>query len=98
MSILQDYEMARRKIGNKKYDAIEIYLKEICPESNWKQYKTELKKINHLEINEWEKEKKKLEEKFGIVWLDDILYKEEGWNKFGKWYKQYKNKKERGAR
>jgi len=92
MSLLQDYEIARKQIENKKYDAIEVYLNEICPEDNWKQYKAELKKINHLEINEWEKEKKKLEEKFGIVWLDDILYKEEGWNKFEDWYKQYNKK------
>ena len=41
MSLLQDYEIARKQIGNKKYDAIEVYLNEICPEDNWKQYKAE---------------------------------------------------------
>ena len=29
MSLLQDYEMARRKIGTKKYDAINVYIEEI---------------------------------------------------------------------
>ncbi len=94
MSLLQDYEEAREKIGHKKYDAIEVYLNEICPQDNWKTYKKELKKIDHLEINEWEKQKKKLEKKYGIVFLDDILYSEEGWKKFEEWYKSYSKPKE----
>lgn len=89
MSLLQDYEEAREKIGHKKYDAIDVYLKEICPEENWKLYKKALREIDHLEINEWEKEKKKLEQKYGIVFLDEILYNEQGWEKFEKWYKKY---------
>ncbi len=63
MSLLQDYEMARRKIGTKKYDAINVYLEEICPTKIRNKYKQELKKINDLGINEWEREKKKLEQK-----------------------------------
>lgn len=89
MSLLQDYEMARRKIGAKKYDAINVYLEEICPTERRNKYKQELKKINDLEVNEWEREKKKLEEKYGIVYLDDILYSEEGWKKFEQWYEKY---------
>lgn len=89
MSLLQDYEMARRKIGAKKYDAIDVYLEEICPTERRNKYKQELKKIDDLEINEWEKEKKKLEQKYGIVYLDDILYNEEGWKKFEQWYEAY---------
>lgn len=87
MSLLQDYERAREKIGHKKYDAIEIYLNEVCPQDNWEAYKKELKEIDHLEINEWEKQKKKLQQKYGIIFLDDVLYSEEGWNKFEEWYK-----------
>lgn len=34
MSLLQDYEMAKRKIGEKKYNAIDVYLQEICPKEN----------------------------------------------------------------
>ena len=89
MSLLQDYEMAKRKIGEKKYIAIDVYLQEICPKENWNQYKQELKKIDNLEINEWEIEKKKLQQKYGIVFLDDILYNEDGWGKFEKWYEKY---------
>lgn len=89
MSLLQDYEMAKRKIGEKKYNAIDVYLQEICPKENWNQYKQELKKIDNLEINEWEIEKKKLQQKYGIVFLDDILYNEDGWGKFEKWYEKY---------
>lgn len=89
MSLLQDYEMAKRKIGEKKYNAIDVYLQEICPKENWNRYKQELKKIDNLEINEWEIEKKKLQQKYGIVFLDDILYNEDGWGKFEKWYEKY---------
>ena len=92
MSILQDFEEARKMIGHKKYDAIDIYLNEICPQDNWKAYKKELKEIDHLEINEWEKQKKKLQQKYGIIFLDDVLYSEEGWNKFEEWYKNYISK------
>lgn len=93
MSLLQDYEMAREKIGAKKYDAINVYLEEICPTERRNKYKQELKKINNLEINEWEREKKKLEQKYGIVYLDDILYNEEGWKKFEQWYKAHNKTK-----
>lgn len=89
MSLLQDYEMAKRKIGENKYNAIDVYLQEICPKENWNQYEQELKKIDNLEINEWEIEKKKLQQKYGIVFLDDILYNEDGWGKFEKWYEKY---------
>ena len=92
MSLLQDYEEARKKIGSKKYDAINVYIEEICPTQKRNEYKQELKKINYLEINEWEKEKKKLEQKYGIISLDDILYNEEGWKKFEKWYENYQKK------
>lgn len=94
MSLLQDYEMAKRKIGEKKYNAIDVYLQEICPKKNWNQYKQELKKIDNLEINEWEIEKKKLQQKYGIVFLDDILYNEDGWVKFEKWYEKYEQNME----
>lgn len=94
MSLLQDYEMAKRKIGEKKYNAIDVYLQEICPKENWNQYKQELKKIDNLEINEWEIEKKKLQQKYGIVFLDDILYNEDGWGKFEKWYEKYEQNME----
>ncbi len=91
MSILQDFEEARKMIGHKKYNAIDIYLNEICPPDKMKSYEQELKKIEDLEIKEWTKQKKELEQKYGILFLDDVLYKEE-WNKFEEWYKNYISK------
>ena len=38
MSIMQEYEQIRKEIGTKKYDAIEEYLNEICPNSNYDKY------------------------------------------------------------
>lgn len=92
MSILQDFEEARKMIGHKKYDAIEVYLNEICPPDKMKSYEQELKKIEDLEIKEWTRQKKELEQKYGIVFLDDVLYKEEEWYKFENWYKNYISK------
>ena len=92
MSILQDFEEARKMIGHKKYNAIDIYLNEICPPDKMKSYEQELKKIEDLEIKEWTKQKKELEQKYGILFLDDVLYKEEEWNKFEEWYKNYISK------
>ena len=63
MSLLQDYERAKIQIGEEKYNAIDVYIEEICPTERRNLYKQELKNIDHLEINEWEKEKKKLEQK-----------------------------------
>ena len=91
MSILQDFEEARKMIGHKKYNAIDIYLNEICPPDKMKSYEQELKKIEDLEIKEWTKQKKELEQKYGILFLDDVLYKEE-WNKFEESYKNYISK------
>ena len=42
MSIMQDFEEARKMIGTEKYDAIEKYLDEVCPKSNYDKYKKEL--------------------------------------------------------
>ena len=38
MSIMQDFEEARKIIGPEKYDAIEKYLDEVCPRSNYDKY------------------------------------------------------------
>lgn len=34
MSLLQDYEEARKKIGSKKYDAINVYIEEYVQHKN----------------------------------------------------------------
>lgn len=88
MSIMKDYEKARESIGKEKYDAIEKYIDEICPRSIFRKYEKELNNLVCLDPQEWAKQKKKLEEKYEIVFLSDILYNPEEWNKFESWYKQ----------
>ncbi len=86
MSIMQDFEEARKIIGPEKYDTIEKYLNEVCPKSNYDKYKNELNSILDYSTNEWLKKKTELEEKYGIIFLSDVLYKPEEWEKFENWY------------
>lgn len=94
MSIMQDYEEARKKIGEKKYDAIDKYLNEVCPQSNYDKYNKELNSLIDIPPDEWLRKKKELEEKYGIVFLSDILYKPEEWDKFEAWYEENVKEKE----
>lgn len=86
MSIMQDFEEARKIIGPEKYDAIEKYLDEVCPKSNYDKYNKELNSMLDYSTDEWLKQKKKLEEKYGIIFLSDVIYKPEEWEKFEAWY------------
>lgn len=88
MSIMQEYEQIRKEIGHDKYDAIDKYLEEICPKEIYDKYQKELNKIFDLPPDEWLKQKQELETKFGIVFLSDVLYKAEEWDKFEKWYQE----------
>ena len=83
MSILQDFEKIRDEIGHKKYDMIEEYLNEKCPKKQIKKYESELSKI---------KEKNKLMKRYNIIFLDDVLYKKEEWDKFENWYNEHNRK------
>lgn len=86
MSIMQDFEEARKMIGPEKYDAIEQYLDEVCPRSNYDKYNKELNTMLDYSTDEWLKKKAELEEKYGIIFLSDVLYKPEEWEKFEAWY------------
>lgn len=88
MSIMQDYEEARKMIGAEKYDAIDKYLEEVCPQSNYNKYNKELNSLIDIPPDEWLRKKKELEEKYGIIFLSDVLYKPEEWDKFESWYKE----------
>lgn len=94
MSIMQDFEEARKIIGPEKYDAIEKYLDEVCPKSNYDKYNKELNSMLDYSTDEWLKQKKELEEKYGIIFLSDVLYKPEEWEKFEKWYENNINKEQ----
>lgn len=88
MSIMKEYEEIKKEIGEEKFDAIEQYIDEICPESNIRKYEKELNSLTGLEPQEWDKQKKKLEQKYEIIFLSDVLYNKEEWNKFESWYEQ----------
>ena len=75
MSIMQDFEEARKIIGPEKYDAIEKYLDEVCPKSNYDKYNKELNSMLDYSTDEWLKQKKELEEKYGIIFLSDVIMK-----------------------
>ena len=88
MSIMQDFEEARKIIGPEKYDAIEKYLDEVCPKSNYDKYNKELNSMLDYSTDEWLKQKKELEEKYGIIFLSDVIYKPEEWEKYEAWYNE----------
>lgn len=91
MSIMQEFEEARKIIGPEKYDAIEKYLNEVCPKSNYDKYNKELNCLIDIPTDEWLKKKDELEVKYGIIFLNDILYKPEEWKKFESWYENRRN-------
>ena len=88
MSIMQDFEEARKIIGPEKYDAIEKYLDEVCPKSNYDKYNKELNSMLDYSTDEWLKQKIELEEKYGIIFLSDVIYKPEEWEKYEAWYNE----------
>ncbi len=94
MSILQDFEEIKLEIGTQKFDAIEIYLNQLCPKDKFEQYENELKKITTLPYEQFDNKIKALKKEYNVVLLDDVLYKVEEWKKFEKWYyEDYKKQK-----
>ena len=87
MSILQEYEKIRETIGYEKYDAIDEYLKEICKKDNLDKYFKEMNKID-FSSPDFNNEIVQLKDKYNIVLLDDVLYKNEEWVKFETWYSE----------
>lgn len=104
MSILQEYEQIRKEIGYKKYDAINVYLNERCSKENRIKYQKELSMLDYQNPDEWINQKIKLEEKYQIINLSDVLYTRKEWENFEKWYEKNKDNlclnknKERGNR
>ena len=88
MSLMQDYEEARDLIGHKKYDAISKYLDIVCPQEKCDRYFEAVNKNVNLPIEKQIYEQRKLEKEMGIVFLSDVLYKIEEWEKFDKWYNE----------
>lgn len=94
MSILTEYDDIRKAIGDKKFDAIDIYLKTLYSKEDMDNYVKELKNIRKLPIEKMIEEKKKLENKYNIIFLSDVLFNHDCWKKFDKWYnEQYLKRK-----
>ncbi len=87
MSILQDYENIRKNIGYKKYDSIGKYLETICNQKDLNKYFKEMSKQD-VEVDKLYEKSERLKKQYGIVLLDDVLYKKEEWNKFEIWYNE----------
>ncbi len=94
MSILQEYETIKKEIGYRKFNMIEDYINEVCPQEKMKEYEEELTKIHKLNFYNWLDYKKKLEKKYGVIFLNDVLYKKQEWEKFEKWYQEKEKDKE----
>lgn len=88
MSVLQKYKDIRDLIGHEKYDMIENYLSLICNHKNMDKYFEEINKVGTLLSNRWNEERDKLKEKYGVLLLDDVLYKEGEWEKYESWYNE----------
>ena len=88
MSILQEYEEIKNKIGNRKFNMIKEYINEKCPPKEMKKYEKELTKINETNFYDWLDKKKKLMKKYGVIFLSDVIYKKQEWENFEKWYKE----------
>lgn len=94
MSIMQEYEEIKKKIGKRKFNMIEDYLDEICPKEKIIIYEKELSKINGEDFCYWLDKKKKLMKKYGVIFLNDVIYQKQEWEKFEKWYQEKDNNKE----
>lgn len=89
MSIFQEYEEIRDRIGHEKYDMIEKYLDIVCSKENLNKYYEELNKaIKEDSTTKWNDIDKALKQKYGIILLDDVLYKRKEWSKYECWYNE----------
>ena len=58
MSMTEDYEEIRNRIGARKYKGIEDYIEEFGNKGRWKKETIKLREIE--DVNEWEKQYIKL--------------------------------------
>lgn len=88
MSMIQDYEKLGYILGNKKYEAIDDYIKEF---GKAKEYDEGVKRLRPIEnIKEWEHGMLDLHKKCKPIFVEDVVMNKEEWMKFESWYKQRK--------
>ena len=90
MSITQDYEKLRMKLGNKKYEALDEYIKIHGKVSEWHQGIKEIRNIEN--VKEWEEKMFELHNKCKPIFIEDVVMNEKEWEKFNKWYSENKVK------
>ena len=90
MSITQDYEKLRMKLGNKKYEALDEYIKIHGKVSEWHQGIKETRNIEN--VKEWEEKMFELHNKCKPIFIEDVVMNETEWEKFNKWYSENKVK------
>lgn len=97
MSITQDYEEIKKRIGVKKYSALDRYIQKFGKNAEWNKGIKEIRPIE--DIKQWEEKYFELHEKCKPIFIEDVVMNKEEWNKFENWYNNEKNKhKKRGAR
>lgn len=90
MSILQEYEEVRKEIGNKKFHAISDYIDKF---GKTEEFNKGVMKIKNIQGDlKWLDEYNKLREKYKPLFIDDVIYNKEEWDKFDKWYKETRKK------
>lgn len=90
MSITQDYEKLRTILGNRKYEALDEYIKTYGKVSEWHKG---IKDIRHIEnVKEWEDKMLELHKKCKPIFIEDVVMNEAEWDKFEKWYESNKDR------
>lgn len=94
MSVLQEYEEMISELGYEKFNMIQKYLEKVSPIEKYDLYNKELRSSIDLPYNDFIKKEKELRKKYGVILLSDVLYKNDEWKKYDRWYNEsYKKRK-----
>lgn len=88
MSLFQEFEKIKNNIDYDKYSMINKYLETICTQENIDNFFKEMNTIWKLPPEKWNDKTNQLKQKYGVVLLDDVIYKKEEWAKYECWYNE----------
>ena len=74
MSITQDYEKLRMQLGNKKYEALDEYIRTFGKVHEWHQGIKDIRSIEN--IKEWEDKMFDLHRKCKPIFIEDVVMNE----------------------
>ncbi|MBE5820149.1 MAG: hypothetical protein E7310_04995 [Clostridiales bacterium] len=86
MSITEDYDEIRKRIGARKYKGIEDYIDTFGKKDKWKKETVKLRNIE--DVNEWEKKYIQLCKECKPLFIEDVFLNEDEWKKFEDWYEE----------